>query len=292
MTRRAADLGMTALAITDHGAMYGAIEFYSAARAAGIKPIIGVETYVAPRGRPRQGGQGRRQPLPHDPAGQGRRRLPQPAGAGHQGAPGRLLLQAAHRQGAAGPARRGAHRHLRLPRRGGPQAPGRWRRAGGPAGRRRLSVHPGSRRTSSSRSRTTACPSRTACTRSWWSWRATWGSRCWPPTTPTTPCRSSTRRTTCCSASGPASNLDTPGRLRFETNEFFLKSPAEMRRLFRGELPDAMDNTAARGRDGRPQARVRPAPPAALPGARWRDRRNLAAQGVRARAGGPIRPDA
>ena len=46
---RAKELGMDALAITDHGAMYGAIEFYKAAKAAEIKPIIGVETYVAPR---------------------------------------------------------------------------------------------------------------------------------------------------------------------------------------------------------------------------------------------------
>ena len=50
MTQRAADLGMKALAVTDHGAMYGTIEFYSAAKAAGIKPIIGIEQYIAPRG--------------------------------------------------------------------------------------------------------------------------------------------------------------------------------------------------------------------------------------------------
>ncbi|HEY7847918.1 MAG TPA: DNA polymerase III subunit alpha, partial [Candidatus Limnocylindria bacterium] len=42
---------------------------------------------------------------------------------------------------------------------------------------------------------------------------------------------------------GTATNVDTPGRLKFETNEFFLKSPSEMRRLFRGELGEAMDNT-------------------------------------------------
>ena len=41
---------MKALAVTDHGAMYGTIEFYSAAKAAGIKPIIGIEQYIAPRG--------------------------------------------------------------------------------------------------------------------------------------------------------------------------------------------------------------------------------------------------
>src|SRR5919202_3534662 len=49
LTQRAADLGMDSLALTDHGVMYGAIEFYSAAKKAGIKPIIGVEAYVAPR---------------------------------------------------------------------------------------------------------------------------------------------------------------------------------------------------------------------------------------------------
>ncbi|KKQ78579.1 MAG: DNA-directed DNA polymerase III PolC [Candidatus Daviesbacteria bacterium GW2011_GWF2_38_6] len=42
-------LGMEAVAITDHGAMYGAIEFYKACREAGIKPIIGAEMYVAKR---------------------------------------------------------------------------------------------------------------------------------------------------------------------------------------------------------------------------------------------------
>lgn len=47
----AKDQGATALALTDHGALYGAIEFYQRCRAAGIKPIIGVETYVAPHGR-------------------------------------------------------------------------------------------------------------------------------------------------------------------------------------------------------------------------------------------------
>ena len=50
MTQRVADQGMTALALTDHGSMYGVIPFYAAAKKAGIKPIIGIEAYVAPRG--------------------------------------------------------------------------------------------------------------------------------------------------------------------------------------------------------------------------------------------------
>lgn len=49
LVKTAKDLGMEALAITDHGSMYGAIEFYKACRAEGIKPIIGAEIYVAPR---------------------------------------------------------------------------------------------------------------------------------------------------------------------------------------------------------------------------------------------------
>ena len=51
LVARAKELGQTALAITDHGVMYGAVAFYKACCAAGIKPIIGCEVYVAPRSR-------------------------------------------------------------------------------------------------------------------------------------------------------------------------------------------------------------------------------------------------
>ena len=47
---RVKELGQSAIAITDHGVMYGCIDFYKAAKAAGIKPIIGCEVYVARRG--------------------------------------------------------------------------------------------------------------------------------------------------------------------------------------------------------------------------------------------------
>ena len=47
----AKELGMDAIALTDHGVMYGAIEFYKACKKEGIKPIIGCEVYVAPRTR-------------------------------------------------------------------------------------------------------------------------------------------------------------------------------------------------------------------------------------------------
>jgi DNA-directed DNA polymerase III PolC len=49
-------LGMDAIALTDHGVLYGAIEFYLEARKAGIKPIIGLEAYVAPRRMTDRGG--------------------------------------------------------------------------------------------------------------------------------------------------------------------------------------------------------------------------------------------
>jgi DNA polymerase-3 subunit alpha len=51
LVARTKELGMDSLAITDHGVMYGVIEFYLAAREAGIKPIIGCEIYVAPNSR-------------------------------------------------------------------------------------------------------------------------------------------------------------------------------------------------------------------------------------------------
>ncbi len=51
LAKRAAELGQTALAVTDHGVMYGAVAFYRACLAEGVRPIIGCEVYVAPRSR-------------------------------------------------------------------------------------------------------------------------------------------------------------------------------------------------------------------------------------------------
>ena len=48
---RTKELGMTSLSLTDHGNLYGALEFHSKAKAAGIRPIIGYEAYIAPNGR-------------------------------------------------------------------------------------------------------------------------------------------------------------------------------------------------------------------------------------------------
>jgi DNA polymerase-3 subunit alpha len=61
LVARVKELGMNAIALTDHGNLYGAIEFYRACRAAGLNPIIGYEAYVAPNKRtdrePRRAGQ-------------------------------------------------------------------------------------------------------------------------------------------------------------------------------------------------------------------------------------------
>ncbi|OGL72795.1 DNA polymerase III subunit alpha [Candidatus Uhrbacteria bacterium RIFCSPHIGHO2_02_FULL_57_19] len=50
LVARAKELGMDALALTDHGALYGALEFYQECQKQGIKPIIGMEAYIAPNG--------------------------------------------------------------------------------------------------------------------------------------------------------------------------------------------------------------------------------------------------
>ena len=51
LVKAAKQLGQESIAITDHGVMYGVIEFYKAAKEEGIHPVIGCEVYVAPRGR-------------------------------------------------------------------------------------------------------------------------------------------------------------------------------------------------------------------------------------------------
>ena len=51
LAQRVKELGQEAVAITDHGVMFGAVDFYRACLGAGIKPIIGCEVYVAPRSR-------------------------------------------------------------------------------------------------------------------------------------------------------------------------------------------------------------------------------------------------
>jgi len=63
LVKRAKELGMEALAITDHGAMYGVMKFYQVAQSYGIKPIIGSEVYIAPHGRFERNSQMRSRPF-------------------------------------------------------------------------------------------------------------------------------------------------------------------------------------------------------------------------------------
>ena len=107
--------GQPALGITDHGNMYGVLDFYKACRSQGIKPDHRHRGLHGPRAaaheRPPRRGRvddtggdadgGREALLPPDPAGRERRRLPQPHPALQPGLPRGLLLQAPARLGAA-----------------------------------------------------------------------------------------------------------------------------------------------------------------------------------------------
>ena len=59
LLERAKDLGMNSLALTDHGNMYGSLEFYQKAKALEMNPVVGYEAYVAPRSRKGVIGNGR-----------------------------------------------------------------------------------------------------------------------------------------------------------------------------------------------------------------------------------------
>ena len=128
--KAAVEAGMPAMALTDHGNMFGAIEFYNKARAAGIKPIVGMEAYVAQGSRldrtPGRGSSNHLVLLAKDETGY-RNLLKLTSGRLPRG----VLLQAPHRQGAAAPAQRGADLPLRLPQGGGQRAHRRHPRAGG-----------------------------------------------------------------------------------------------------------------------------------------------------------------
>ena len=85
---------MDSIALTDHGVLYGAVEFYKLAKKNGIKPILGVETYVAPRDRFfRETGERYYHLIL---LGRKPDRLEKSYHARFQGALGGILLQAAH----------------------------------------------------------------------------------------------------------------------------------------------------------------------------------------------------
>src|SRR5438874_1471801 len=242
MTKRAAEAGMPALALTDHGALYGAVEFYQAATAAGIKPIIGVETYVAPRGHQSREGKADTNPyhlilLAKDQTGY--RNLIELITRAHLDGywyKPRIdkELLAAHSQGLIGTSSCLSGEVLRRlaggDEKGAEQAADDYRsilgegnfyieiQDHGVTDQRRL--HP----QLVELARRLKIPLLATNDPHY-----------------TVPEQHEAHDLLLCIQTN--ANVDTPGRMRFDTNEFFLKSPAQMRALFGGELPDAMDNT-------------------------------------------------
>ena len=242
LTQRAADLGMTSLGITDHGAMYGAIEFYQACARAGIKPIIGVEAYVAPRSHLDKEAKVDANPyhmilLAKDLTGY--RNLMTLVTKAHLDGyyykpriDKELLAQ--HSQGLIGTsACLGGEVLKRL-------ADGDEKAARTAADEYRSILGKDSFfievQDHGVAEQSRLHPQLVELARGMGIPMLATND-----THYTVPEQHEAHDLLLCIGTG--SNLDTPGRLRFESNEFFLKSPEQMRRLFGGELPDAMDNT-------------------------------------------------
>jgi len=242
MTQRVAGQGMQALAITDHGSMYGVIPFYAAAKQAGIKPIIGVEAYISPRGMTQK--EGKQDADYHHMIllaknDVGYRNLLALTTAAHLD--GYYYkprfdkeLLAKHAEGLIGTsACLGGEVLKRLGQgdeRAAAAAADEYRSILGDGNffievqehgiddQRRL--HPQLVELARRNNLPLVATNDTHYTH---------------------PEQYEAHDLLVCIQT--ASNVDTPGRMRFENNEFYLKSAAEMRRLFNGELPDAMDNT-------------------------------------------------
>jgi hypothetical protein len=114
LMKKAAEFKMPAVAMTDHGNLFGAIEFYQEAQRAGVKPIIGCEVYVAP-GSHKDRPPSRRESAYHFTLlAENETWLPQSREAGDGSASGWFSLRAADRQGDAGGALGGFDRAERL----------------------------------------------------------------------------------------------------------------------------------------------------------------------------------
>ncbi len=242
MTKRVAEQGMPALALTDHGSMYGVIPFYAAAKQAGIKPIIGIEAYVAPRGMADKEGKADADYhhmilLAKDDVGY-RNLLALTTAAhldGYYYKP-RIdkELLARHSAGLIGTsACLGGEVLKRLGQgdeAGAAKAADEYRSILGDGNffievqehgiGEQQRLHPQLVELARRNNLPLVATNDTHYT---------------------SPDQYEAHDLLVCIQT--ASNVDTPGRMRFENNEFYLKSAAEMRRLFNGELPDAMDNT-------------------------------------------------
>jgi DNA polymerase III subunit alpha len=244
MTRRVADQGMPALALTDHGSMYGVIPFYAAARKAGIKPIIGMEAYVSPRGMTKKEGKADADYhhlllLAKDDVGY-RNLLALTTAAHLEGYYYKPRIDkellARHAQGLIGTsACLGGEVLKRLGQgdeQGAAEAADSYRSIFGDGNfyievqehgiDDQARLHPQLVELARRQGIPLVATNDTHYTH---------------------PEQYEAHDLLVCIQT--ASNLDTPGRMRFENNEFYLKPAADMRRLFNGELTDAMDNTVA-----------------------------------------------
>ncbi len=226
LVAHAKKLGMNALALTDHGNLYGAIEFYRECTDAGINPIIGYEAYVAPSKRTdREARTARRGRLSPDAAGPER----QPASSnldqdGLGRLPRGLPLRPAHRQGTArrpitkgiiclsGCASSEFSEFILKDQMDEAGKTGRVVRTSCSA------------RISTSKSRTTAWTSSSAVPRA--PSTSPTGSACrwWPPATPIISARPTPPPTTCCCASTPAGLRNDENRMRYGSDQFYVRA--------------------------------------------------------------------
>ena len=233
-------------------------------KAAGVKPIIGIEAYFTPNiSRFERKGVNFYDGGPDDVSGRGaythmtllvgdHRGHAQPVPALHRRLARRLLQAPARRTASCSPQHgTGHHRHHRLPvgRGAGPPAPRQLRR--GPPGGRRLPGHPRPRqllpRADGPRARHRDAGSATACS----GWPRTSRSRCSPPTTPTTSCREDapSQEHLLCINSGSTMDIpagDGPGqRFAFAGDGYYIKSRRRDARRCgsKYDLPEACDNT-------------------------------------------------
>ena len=114
LVNRTKELGMPAVALTDHGTMYGVIEFFNAAQGAGIKPIIGLEAYMAARRMQDRDAKLDKQSHHLLLLAENQTGYQQPAQDRQRGPDRRFLLLPAHRPRLSGKPCRRPDRHLRL----------------------------------------------------------------------------------------------------------------------------------------------------------------------------------